>query len=94
VLQATLDNDEQRVGADIIKRALPYSLRLIANNSGQNGSVVVDKVRRARGVRVLCSCVRVRARASVRGARQTARCVFLSACWRELRTVSVPVCEE
>jgi len=42
--KATLDNDEQRVGADIIKRALPYSLRLIANNSGQNGSVVVDKV--------------------------------------------------
>jgi chaperonin GroEL (HSP60 family) len=44
-MQATLENDEQRVGADIIKRALPYALRLIANNSGQNGSVVVDKVR-------------------------------------------------
>lgn len=42
--KATLDNDEQRVGAEIIKRALPYCLRLIANNSGDNGSVVVDKV--------------------------------------------------
>jgi chaperonin GroEL (HSP60 family) len=47
--KATLDNDEQRVGADIIKRALPYSLRLIANNSGQNGSVVVDKVLNSSG---------------------------------------------
>lgn len=45
--KATLDNDEQRVGADIIKRALPYALRLIANNSGDNGSVVVDRVRSA-----------------------------------------------
>eukprot|EP00238_Polyblepharides_amylifera_P008862 CAMPEP_0196579298 /NCGR_PEP_ID=MMETSP1081-20130531/19840_1 /TAXON_ID=36882 /ORGANISM="Pyramimonas amylifera, Strain CCMP720" /LENGTH=603 /DNA_ID=CAMNT_0041898831 /DNA_START=88 /DNA_END=1899 /DNA_ORIENTATION=+ len=43
--KATLDNDEQRVGADIIKRALPYCLRLVANNAGENGSVVVDKVR-------------------------------------------------
>eukprot|EP00240_Pyramimonas_obovata_P000512 CAMPEP_0118932850 /NCGR_PEP_ID=MMETSP1169-20130426/10653_1 /TAXON_ID=36882 /ORGANISM="Pyramimonas obovata, Strain CCMP722" /LENGTH=598 /DNA_ID=CAMNT_0006875553 /DNA_START=13 /DNA_END=1809 /DNA_ORIENTATION=+ len=41
----TLDNDEQRVGADIIKRALPYSLRLIANNAGDNGAVVVDQVK-------------------------------------------------
>ena len=45
MLQLTLDNDEQRVGADIIKRALPYSLKLIARNAGVNGSVVVQKVR-------------------------------------------------
>merc|ERR1719409_377592 len=43
--KATLDNEEQRVGADIIKRALPYSLRLIANNAGDNGAVVVDQVK-------------------------------------------------
>lgn len=42
--QLGLDNDEQRVGADIIKRALPYSLKLIARNAGVNGSVVVQKV--------------------------------------------------
>lgn len=43
-MQLGLDNDEQRVGADIIKRALPYSLKLIARNAGVNGSVVVQKV--------------------------------------------------
>eukprot|EP00976_Prorocentrum_cordatum_P082490 1184835-Prorocentrum_minimum.AAC.3 len=43
--KASLANDEMRVGAEIIKRALPYSLRLIANNSGDNGAVVVDQVR-------------------------------------------------
>jgi chaperonin GroEL len=42
--KATLANDEQRIGAEIIKRALPYSLRLIANNAGNNGAVVVDQV--------------------------------------------------
>ena len=41
----TLDNDEQRVGADIVKRSLSYPLKLIAKNSGVNGSVVVEKVR-------------------------------------------------
>lgn len=39
-----LDNDEQRVGADIIARALPYCLRLVAHNAGEIGSVVVEKV--------------------------------------------------
>ena len=42
--QEGLDNDEQRVGADIIRRALPYALKLIARNAGVNGSVVVQKV--------------------------------------------------
>jgi len=42
--KATLANDEQRIGAEIIKRALPYLLRLIANNAGNNGAVVVDQV--------------------------------------------------
>jgi chaperonin GroEL len=39
-----LDNDEQRLGADIIKRALSYPMRLVAYNSGVNGSVTVQKV--------------------------------------------------
>ena len=40
----TLPNDEQKLGADIIRKALPYPLRLIANNAGVNGSVVMQKV--------------------------------------------------
>ncbi|KAF5841332.1 chaperonin 60B2 [Dunaliella salina] len=40
----TLDQDEQKLGADIIKKALAYPLRLIANNAGVNGSVVMSKV--------------------------------------------------
>lgn len=44
-MQETLDNDEQRVGAEIVRRALPYSLKLIARNAGNNGSVTVQKVR-------------------------------------------------
>jgi len=43
-IKATLENDEQKIGADIIKRALYYPLRLIAKNSGENGSVVVQTV--------------------------------------------------
>jgi len=39
-----LENDEQRVGAEIVRRALPYSLKLIARNAGNNGSVTVQKV--------------------------------------------------
>ncbi|RWV92664.1 hypothetical protein GW17_00044940 [Ensete ventricosum] len=33
-----------KVGADIVKRALSYPLKLIAKNAGVNGSVVVEKV--------------------------------------------------
>lgn len=40
----TLENDEQKVGAEIVRRALSYPLKLIANNAGVNGSVVVQKV--------------------------------------------------
>eukprot|EP00246_Nothoceros_aenigmaticus_P014168 TRINITY_DN525_c0_g1_i1.p1 TRINITY_DN525_c0_g1~~TRINITY_DN525_c0_g1_i1.p1 ORF type:complete len:609 (+),score=171.17 TRINITY_DN525_c0_g1_i1:139-1965(+) len=43
-IKATLENDEQKVGADIVKRALSYPLKLIAKNAGVNGGVVVEKV--------------------------------------------------
>lgn len=33
-----------QMGADIIKRALTYPLKLIASNAGTNGSVVMQKV--------------------------------------------------
>jgi chaperonin GroEL len=40
----TLDNDEQKIGADIVQRALGYPLKLIAENAGTNGSVVMERV--------------------------------------------------
>eukprot|EP00250_Pteridium_aquilinum_P033854 c6493_g1_i1 orf=115-1968(+) len=43
-IKATLENNEQQVGADIVKRALSYPLKLIAKNAGVNGSVVVEKI--------------------------------------------------
>lgn len=36
--------DRSQVGADIVKRALSYPLKLIAKNAGVNGSVVSEKV--------------------------------------------------
>ena len=38
-----------------MKRALPYSLKLIANNAGDNGSVVMQVGGRARGSRQRCA---------------------------------------
>ncbi|KAK9142079.1 hypothetical protein Syun_011479 [Stephania yunnanensis] len=43
-IKETLENDEQKIGADIVKRALSYPLKLIAKNAGVNGSVVMEKV--------------------------------------------------
>ncbi|KAH9558864.1 hypothetical protein CY35_06G030300 [Sphagnum magellanicum] len=43
-IKGTLENYEQKVGADIVKRALSYPMKLIAKNAGVNGSVVVEKV--------------------------------------------------
>lgn len=43
-IKATLPNDEQKLGADIIRKALAYPIRLIASNAGVNGSVVMQKV--------------------------------------------------
>lgn len=44
-IRETLENAEQKVGADIVKRALSYPLKLIAKNAGVNGSVVAEKVK-------------------------------------------------
>uniref|UniRef100_A0A5B6YNS3 Putative chaperonin 60 subunit beta 2 n=1 Tax=Davidia involucrata TaxID=16924 RepID=A0A5B6YNS3_DAVIN len=43
-IKDTLDNNEQKVGADIVKRALSYPMKLIAKNAGVNGGVVIEKV--------------------------------------------------
>jgi chaperonin GroEL len=50
--QTTLDelkvDDEQRFGVAIVRRALEDPLRWIASNAGQEGSVVVEKVRQGK----------------------------------------------
>lgn len=43
-IKESLDNEEQKVGADIFKRALSYPAKLIAMNAGASGNVVVDKI--------------------------------------------------
>ena len=43
-IKEALPNEEQKLGADIIKRALKYPMLLIASNAGDNGSVVVERV--------------------------------------------------
>src|SRR5690606_37980495 len=51
--QAGLDklevSDEQRVGVNIVRRALEEPLRQISSNAGVEGSIVVDKVRSLKG---------------------------------------------
>jgi len=42
-------NDEQRVGVNIIRRALEEPLRQIVQNAGEEGSIVVQKVREGTG---------------------------------------------
>lgn len=44
-IKNNLDNDEQKLGAEIVKKALLYPMKLIASNAGSNGSVVIEKVR-------------------------------------------------
>lgn len=39
-----LDNEEQKIGAEIFRQALAYPIRKIAENAGVNGSVVIQKV--------------------------------------------------
>jgi chaperonin GroEL len=51
--QSSLDSlklsDEQRVGVNIIRRALEEPLRQIVQNAGEEGSIVVQKVREGKG---------------------------------------------
>ncbi|MEB3226023.1 MAG: chaperonin GroEL [Synechococcus sp.] len=44
-VKATLKTDEERLGVDIVARALEAPLRQLANNAGAEGSVVVERVR-------------------------------------------------
>ncbi|KAM0851257.1 hypothetical protein ACQ4PT_052546 [Festuca glaucescens] len=44
IIKESLDNAEQKIGADIFKHALSYPTTLIANNAGMSGKFVVEKV--------------------------------------------------
>jgi chaperonin GroEL len=41
-----IDGDDQRVGADILRRSLDEPLRTLVANAGLEGSVVVEQIRR------------------------------------------------
>lgn len=43
-IREQLDNEEQKIGADIVKRALSFPARQIAKNAGVNGSTVINKI--------------------------------------------------
>src|SRR5439155_1503722 len=43
------DNDDERIGVEIVKRAVEYPTRALAENAGVEGSVVVQEVKRRKG---------------------------------------------
>jgi chaperonin GroEL len=43
------DNDDERFGVNIVKKALEAPIRAIADNAGVDGSIVVDKVKNGKG---------------------------------------------
>jgi len=43
------ENDDERIGVDIVKRANEYPTRALADNAGVEGSVVVQEVKRRKG---------------------------------------------
>jgi chaperonin GroEL len=53
--QTTLDklkgsDDDEKIGVEIVRRSLEEPLRMIAQNAGAEGSIVVEKVREAKNV--------------------------------------------
>ena len=49
VLDSTSVEGDERIGLDILRRALEEPLRMIAQNAGKDGSVVAEKVRNGEG---------------------------------------------
>jgi len=43
------DNDDERIGVDIVKRAVEYPTRVLADNAGEEGSVIVQEVKKRKG---------------------------------------------
>jgi chaperonin GroEL len=46
MLKASEEDEETRVGINIVKKALESPIRKLASNAGQDGSVIIDTVRR------------------------------------------------
>jgi chaperonin GroEL len=42
-------NDDEKIGVDLVKRAIEYPTRELANNAGVEGSVVVEEVKKRKG---------------------------------------------
>ncbi|MCP5521876.1 MAG: chaperonin GroEL [Verrucomicrobiales bacterium] len=42
-------NDDERIGVDIVKRAVEYPTRALANNAGLEGSVIVEQAKSKKG---------------------------------------------
>jgi chaperonin GroEL len=42
-------NDDEKIGVDIVKRAIESPLRELANNAGVEGSVIVEEVKKRKG---------------------------------------------
>jgi len=49
ISQVQPGNDDERIGVDIVKRAIEYPTRELANNAGVEGSVIVEEVKRRKG---------------------------------------------
>ena len=47
--EATLDEDDEQIGLQILSRALEHPIRQIATNAGVEASIVVEKVRNGKG---------------------------------------------
>jgi chaperonin GroEL len=43
------ENDDERIGVDIVKRSIEFPTRALADNAGVEGSVVVQEVKRRKG---------------------------------------------
>src|SRR6201988_4525690 len=43
------ENDDERIGVEIVKRAIEYPTRALADNAGLEGSVVVQEVKKRKG---------------------------------------------
>ena len=46
-----MDNEDEQIGVNIVRRALEVPMRKIAENAGKDGSVVVENVRQAQKAR-------------------------------------------
>ncbi|MGH7970847.1 MAG: TCP-1/cpn60 chaperonin family protein, partial [Limisphaerales bacterium] len=43
------ENEDERIGVEIVKRAVEYPTRVLADNAGVEGSVIVQEVKKRKG---------------------------------------------